>query len=54
MVRATLATRYTPDELAKQLRVDESAARAAEERRGADLKERAGRFWSFLKKVVGR
>jgi len=54
MVRATLATRYTPDELAKQLKVDENAARAAEERRGADLKERAGRFWSFLKKVVGR
>ncbi len=54
MVRATLATRYTPDELAKQLKVDETAARAAEERRGADLKERAGRFWSFLKKVVGR
>ncbi|HEX8703563.1 MAG TPA: TIGR02266 family protein [Myxococcaceae bacterium] len=54
MVRATLATRYTPDELAKQLKVDANAARAAEERRGADLKERAGRFWSFLKKVVGR
>jgi uncharacterized protein (TIGR02266 family) len=54
MVRATLATRYTPDELAKQLKVDASAAQAAEERRGADLKERAGRFWSFLKKVVGR
>jgi molecular chaperone DnaK len=54
MVQATLATRYTPDELAKQLKVDASAAQAAEERRGADLKERAGRFWSFLKKVVGR
>ena len=54
MVRATLATRYTPDELRKQLKVDAGAAQAAEERRGADLKERAGRFWSFLKKVVGR
>ncbi|HYH94557.1 TIGR02266 family protein [Hyalangium sp.] len=53
-VRATLATRYTPDQLAQQLNVDASAARAAEERRGADLRERAGRFWSFLKKVVGR
>ena len=53
-VRATLATRYTSDQLAKQLKVDVNAARAAEERRGADLKERAGRFWSFLKKVVGR
>ncbi|MBN1204861.1 MAG: TIGR02266 family protein [Myxococcaceae bacterium] len=53
-VRATLATRYTPEQLAKQLKVDVNAARAAEERRGADLKQRAGRFWSFLKKVVGR
>jgi molecular chaperone DnaK len=53
-VRATLATRYTPEELAKQLKVDVNAARAAEERRGADLRERAGRFWGFLKKVVGR
>jgi molecular chaperone DnaK (HSP70) len=53
-VRATLATRYTPEELAKQLKVDMNAARAAEERRGADLRERAGRFWGFLKKVVGR
>jgi uncharacterized protein (TIGR02266 family) len=54
MVRATLATRYTPEELAKQLKVDMNAAQAAEERRGADLRERAGRFWGFLKKVVGR
>ncbi|WP_224244643.1 TIGR02266 family protein [Hyalangium gracile] len=53
-VRATLATRYTPDQLASQLKVDQNAARAAEERRGADLRDRAGRFWSFLKKVVGR
>jgi molecular chaperone DnaK (HSP70) len=53
-VRATLATRYTPDELAKQLKVDLNTMRAAEERRGADLRERAGRFWGFLKKVVGR
>jgi len=53
-VRATLATRYTPDQLAQQLKVDANAARAAEERRGADLRERAGRFWGFLKKVVGR
>jgi molecular chaperone DnaK (HSP70) len=53
-VRATLATRYTPEQLAQQLKVDMNAARAAEERRGADLRERAGRFWGFLKKVVGR
>ena len=25
-----------------------------EERRGQDLKERSGRFWGFLKKVVGK
>jgi molecular chaperone DnaK len=53
-VRATLATRYTSEQLAKQLKVDVNAARAAEERRGADLRDRAGRFWSFLKKVVGK
>jgi uncharacterized protein (TIGR02266 family) len=53
-VKATLATRYSPEELQKQLKVSKEAARAAEERRGADLKDRAGRFWGFLKKVVGK
>jgi molecular chaperone DnaK (HSP70) len=53
-VKATLATRYTPEELRQRLGVASEAARAAEERRGQDLKERAGRFWGFLKKVVGK
>ncbi|HEX8439391.1 TIGR02266 family protein, partial [Archangium sp.] len=53
-VKATLATRYTPDELRQRLGVASDAAKAAEERRGQDLKERSGRFWGFLKKVVGR
>ena len=53
-VKATLATRYTPEELQAQLKVNKEAAKAAEERRGADLKDRAGRFWGFLKKVVGK
>jgi len=53
-VRATLATRYTPEELAKKLGVNKEQAQAAEERRGKDLKDRSGRFWGFLKKVVGR
>ena len=53
-VRATLATRYTPEELQKKLGVNKEQAQAAEERRGRDLKARSGRFWGFLKKVVGR
>jgi uncharacterized protein (TIGR02266 family) len=53
-VKATLATRYTPEELQAQLKVNKEAAKAAEDRRGADLKDRAGRFWGFLKKVVGK
>ncbi|HSP77179.1 MAG TPA: TIGR02266 family protein [Myxococcaceae bacterium] len=53
-VRATLAARYSPEELRNQLGVNREAARAAEERRGEDLKARAGRFWGFLKKVVGK
>ncbi|MFY0528335.1 TIGR02266 family protein [Archangium gephyra] len=53
-MKATLATRYTPEELRQRLGVASDAARAAEERRGQDLKERAGRFWGFLKKVVGK
>jgi molecular chaperone DnaK (HSP70) len=53
-VKATLSTRYTPEELRQRLGVAAETAKAAEERRGQDLKERSGRFWSFLKKVVGK
>ncbi|WP_426755145.1 TIGR02266 family protein [Myxococcus sp. Y35] len=53
-VKATLATRYSPEELQKQLQVSKESVKAAEERRGADLKERAGGFWGFLKKALGR
>ncbi|WP_199732888.1 TIGR02266 family protein [Corallococcus sp. CA031C] len=53
-VKATLATRYSPEELQKQLQVSKEAVNAAEERRGADLKDRAGRFWGFVKKALGR
>ncbi|ATB43704.1 molecular chaperone DnaK [Cystobacter fuscus] len=53
-MKATLATRYTPEELRQRLGVAKDAARAAEERRGQELKERSGRFWGFLKKVVGK
>ena len=41
-VKATLATRYTPEELRQQLKVATDAARAAEERRGADLQGARG------------
>ncbi|MCP3100600.1 TIGR02266 family protein [Myxococcus sp. K15C18031901] len=53
-VKATLATRYSPEELQKQLQVSKESVKAAEERRGADLKERAGGFWGFVKKALGR
>ncbi|WP_404368717.1 TIGR02266 family protein [Corallococcus coralloides] len=53
-VKATLATRYSPEELQKQLQVSKEAVKAAEDRRGADLKDRAGRFWGFVKKALGR
>jgi len=53
-VKATMSPRYTPEELRQRLGVATDAAKAAEERRGQDLKERAGRFWGFLKKVVGK
>ncbi|MBM7113320.1 TIGR02266 family protein [Archangium primigenium] len=53
-MKATLATRYSPEELRHRLGVAKDAAQAAEERRGQDLKERSGRFWGFLKKVVGK
>ncbi|WP_370643927.1 TIGR02266 family protein [Myxococcus sp. RHSTA-1-4] len=53
-VKATLATRYSPEELQKQLQVSKESAKAAEARRGADLKERAGGFWGFVKKALGR
>ncbi|XXF77313.1 TIGR02266 family protein [Myxococcaceae bacterium GXIMD 01537] len=53
-VKASMATRYSSEELQKQLKVSKDTVKAAEERRGADLKDRAGRFWGFLKKVVGK
>jgi molecular chaperone DnaK len=53
-VKATLATRYTPEELQKQLQVTKESVKAAEDRRGADLKDRAGGFWGFVKKALGR
>ncbi|MFP2912922.1 Hsp70 family protein, partial [Pyxidicoccus sp. 3LFB2] len=53
-VKATLATRYSPEELQKQLQVSKESVKAAEDRRGADLKERAGGFWGFVKKALGR
>ncbi|MCY1019614.1 TIGR02266 family protein [Pyxidicoccus sp. MSG2] len=53
-VKATLATRYSPEELQKQLQVTKESVKAAEDRRGADLKERAGGFWGFVKKALGR
>jgi molecular chaperone DnaK len=52
-VRATLATRDTPEDLRKRLRIDAEAASAAESARAEELTRRGSRFWSLLKRVVG-
>ncbi len=53
-VKATLATRYTPEALNQKLNISADAIQAAEAKRSEELKERGGRFWGFLKKVLRR
>ena len=53
-VRARLQTRYAKEDVQKELRVTGAGAQAAEEKRGEELKARSGRFWGFVKKVMGR
>jgi len=53
-VKASLATRYSPEELQKQLKFSGEAVKAADNKRAEDLRERGGRFWGFLKKVIGK
>ncbi len=47
-VRATLATRYTSDEVQKKLGVTAEQVKKANESREKDLKSRGGGFWGFL------
>ncbi len=52
---STLATRYTPDEIRGRLGMSATAKPSQEmSQRAEELKQRGGRFWSFLKRVVGR
>ncbi len=50
----TLATRYTPDEIRSRLGMSTTKPTPATEQRAEELKQRGGRFWGFLKRVVGR
>ncbi len=51
---STLATRYTPDEIRSRLGMSATKPTPATEQRSEELKQRGGRFWGFLKRVVGR
>ena len=51
---STLATRYTPDEIRSRLGMTAAKPTPATEQRAEELKQRGGRFWGFLKRVVGR
>ncbi len=51
---STLATRYTPDEIRTRLGMSTVKATPATAQRAEELKQRGGRFWGFLKRVVGR
>ena len=52
-VKATLATRDTPEELARRLKVEPRGPTEQTSRREAELAQRGGRFWGFLKRMVG-
>lgn len=54
MFKSTLATRYTPEEIQKQLNISKEKVQASEAARGVELEKRSGRFWGFLKKVIGK
>ncbi|MFZ5472165.1 MAG: TIGR02266 family protein [Myxococcota bacterium] len=53
-IKATLATRYTAEEIRQKLGISEEVAKKAEAGRAEELKARAGGFWGFLKRIVQR
>ncbi len=53
-VKSTLATRYTTEDVQKVLGISPAKVEQAQAQRAEELKGRSGRFWGFLKKVVGR
>ena len=53
-VAATLATRFTGEEVAKRLHITEAKSAEAQATRGQELEKRAGGFWGRLKKALSR
>jgi molecular chaperone DnaK len=54
VVRATLATRYTTEEIAQRLGITKEKSAAVNKSRDEELGMRAGGFWSKLKGLFGR
>ncbi len=54
VVRSTLATRYTSEEIAQKLGISTEKVVAANKSRGDELEKRAGGFWSKLKSLFKR
>jgi molecular chaperone DnaK len=54
VVKTTLATRYTSDEVAKRLNITAEKRAQTDQKRSQELGGRAGGFWSKLKRVFSR
>ena len=54
VVRSTLATRYTSDEISAKLGISQAKREEVNKSRGEELEKRAGGFWGKLKKLFGR
>lgn len=53
-VRATMASRYTTEEVAQRLGISAEKQAQTNAQRDAELTQRAGGFWSRLKKAFGK
>ena len=54
VVRSTLATRYTSEEIARKLGISTEKIATANKSRGEELEKRAGSFWGKLKSLFKR
>ena len=54
VVRSTLATRYTSEEIAQRLGISQEKRDAVNKSRGEELEKRAGGFWGKLKSLFTR
>lgn len=54
VVRSTLATRYTSEEVASRLGISQERRAEADRARGEELRKRSGGFWGKLKSLLGR